>query len=271
MPSNNLERIYSSGEDSPTYLDLQAAVGITKHMGGYKATDELYRLCHLENAVQVLDVGCGIGVGPVYIAKRFDCKVSAADVSAKMLEWAEKRAEREGFADRIDFHQADIREMPFETDRFDAVIVESVLAFLEDKQTAIDELIRVTKPGGYIGLNESFWTAPPPEELKWKELGIGPEIILEDDWRQLWERQPLEVKQVKSLTLDPRDELRDRIRWIGWRSILPAWGRVIRIMLSDRSQRESLKRQLETPPGVIEIMGYGLFVGKKPARSVSIH
>ena len=154
--------------------------------------------------------------------------------------------------------------MPFETDRFDAVIVESVLAFVEDKQTAIDELIRVTKPGGYIGLNESFWTGPPPEELKWKELGIGPEIILEDDWRQLWERQPLEEKQVKSMALDPRDELRDRIRWIGWRSILPAWGRVIRIMLSDRSQRESLKRQLETPPGVIEIMGYGLFVGRKP-------
>jgi ubiquinone/menaquinone biosynthesis C-methylase UbiE len=182
-----------------------------------------------------------------------------------MLEWARSRAKRKGISGQIEFHKADVRDLPFEDARFDAVIVESVLAFVENKKSAIDELLRVTKPGGYIGLNESFWTEPPPGELRWKELGIGPEIILIDDWRQLWEQAPLEDRLIEVLKLDPKQELRDRIRWIGWRSILPAWGRVIRIMLRDRSQRQSLKKQLDTPPGVIKIMGYGLFVGKKPA------
>jgi ubiquinone/menaquinone biosynthesis C-methylase UbiE len=31
-----------------------------------------------------------------------------------------------------------------------------VLAFIEDKPRAIRELVRVVKPGGYVGLNETF-------------------------------------------------------------------------------------------------------------------
>ncbi|MBN1260664.1 MAG: methyltransferase domain-containing protein [Anaerolineae bacterium] len=95
----NDARVYSAEEkEDPTYLDIEAEVGITKHFGGYPATDELYRLCHLNQAKEVLDVGCGIGVGPAYIARRFGCRVVAADISEKMLMWAEKRAHRDGAA-----------------------------------------------------------------------------------------------------------------------------------------------------------------------------
>jgi hypothetical protein len=38
------------------YLDMQAYVGITKHIGGREATDELSALCHIENAHEVLIV-----------------------------------------------------------------------------------------------------------------------------------------------------------------------------------------------------------------------
>ena len=131
-------------------------MGITKHYGGYKASDTLYALCHLDSAKEVLEVGCGIGVGPVYIAKRYGCQVVAVDISEKMLNWARKRARREGVSELITFRQADILELPFEDGRFDAVIVESVLAFVENKKKAVQEVMRVTKPGGYMGINESF-------------------------------------------------------------------------------------------------------------------
>jgi hypothetical protein len=39
-----------------TYLDIQAEVGITKHIGGFKATDELLALCHIDKAHEVLYV-----------------------------------------------------------------------------------------------------------------------------------------------------------------------------------------------------------------------
>lgn len=58
-----------------TYLDLQAYAGVTKHMSGFEATNELLSLCHIQNAQQVLDVGCEIGVGPAYIVKTYGCHV----------------------------------------------------------------------------------------------------------------------------------------------------------------------------------------------------
>ena len=141
METRKHNPIYTTGDAEPTYLDIQAEVGISKHMGGFAATDTLHRLCHLDEAQEVLEAGCGIGVGPAYIAKRFDCRVVAVDVSEKMLSWARQRARREGVVDRITFRKADTRELPFDDDRFDAVIVESVLAFVEDKEAAIRELI----------------------------------------------------------------------------------------------------------------------------------
>lgn len=56
-------RVYGGGNEV-TYLGVQAALGISKHMGGYAATEALYELCHVDQAREVLDVGCGIGFGP---------------------------------------------------------------------------------------------------------------------------------------------------------------------------------------------------------------
>jgi ubiquinone/menaquinone biosynthesis C-methylase UbiE len=267
MANQNSQPVYSTGEDEPTYLDIQAEVGITKHMGGYEATDELYRLCHLDEAEEVLDVGCGIGVGPAYIAKRYGCRVIAVDISDKMLHWARQRAEREGVADRITFQRADVRDLPFESDRFDAVLVESVLAFVADKDAAIRELIRVTRPGGYVGVNESFWTEPPPQGALSKTLYLGTDIITEAEWRALWERMPLAERTIRVHPLSAKQEVRDRIRWIGWRSILPAWGRVIKLVLTRPRAREALKEQMDAPTELIDQMRYGLFAGRKPVSA----
>jgi arsenite methyltransferase len=137
------------------YLDMQAYVGITKHIGGRRATDELLALCHIEHAREVLNVGCGIGISCAYIAKKHGCHVVGVDISEKMIEWSRKRAHEERVEDRVEFRVADILDLPFEADRFNAVMVESVVAFVGDKARAIRECVRVTRPGGYVGLNES--------------------------------------------------------------------------------------------------------------------
>jgi len=77
---------------SPHYLDVQAEVGISKHLGGFKATDELLALCRVEQAGEVLSAGCGIGVGPAYIARKYGCRVVGVDLSLKMIAWCHVRA-----------------------------------------------------------------------------------------------------------------------------------------------------------------------------------
>jgi ubiquinone/menaquinone biosynthesis C-methylase UbiE len=238
MKTQGRKGVYSDGRGEPTYLDIQAEVGITKHMGGYAATETLHCLCHLHKAREVLEVGCGIGVGPASIARRYPWRVVASDISSKMLSWAQQRARREGVADRITFRQGDIRNLPFEDNRFDAVLVESVLAFVEDKQVAIRELLRVARPGGYVGLSEGYWRLEPPPEMASQAVSLGTAMITEAEWRAVWEAMPLEARSIETHDIDLRREIRDLIGWVGWHSILPACGRMIKLLVSDPQSRD---------------------------------
>ena len=248
------------------YLDMQAYVGITKHNGGFAATNELLALCHIEDAQEVLDVGCGIGVGPAYIAKRHGCRVVGVDISEKMIEWSQRRAREERVEDKVEFRTANVLELPFEADRFDVVLCESVLAFVEDKRRAIRECVRVTKPGGYVGLNETFWIKEAPLELVARaqaSLSLGTDILTAATWQALWEESGLRDRVVRIHQIDPRTEVKDRIQWVSWRWAVRAWGRLLRLYVTNPAVRQSIREMFDAPLEVIQQMGYGLFVGKK--------
>jgi arsenite methyltransferase len=72
---------------------FQAYVGVTKHNGGFAATDDILSLCHIEDAREVLNVGCGIGVGSLYVARKHGCRVVGVDILEKMIEWSRLRAQ----------------------------------------------------------------------------------------------------------------------------------------------------------------------------------
>ena len=248
------------------YLDMQAYVGITKHNGGFAATNELLSLCHIEEAREVLNVGCGIGVGSVYIAKKYNCHVVGVDISEKMIEWSCQRAREERVEDKVEFRVADVLELPFEADRFDVVFCESVLAFVEDKPRAIRECVRVAKPGGYVGLNETFWIAEASPELVARaqaSLGLGADIPSAATWRALWEESGLRDRVVRIHQIDPRREVKDRIQWVGWRWAVRAWGRALRLYITNPAVRQSIKEMFDAPLDVMQHMGYGLFAGRK--------
>jgi ubiquinone/menaquinone biosynthesis C-methylase UbiE len=246
------------------YLDMQAYVGITKHNGGFAATNELLSLCHIKDAQKVLNVGCGIGVGSAYIARKHSCRVVGVDISEKMIEWSRQRAREEHIEDKVEFHTADVLGLPFEADQFDVVICESVLAFVEDKQRAIRECVRVTKPGGYVGLNETFWiNEVSPELVARAQASLGTGIPTAATWQALWEQSGLRDPMVRLHQIDPRAEIKDRIQWVGGRWAVRGFGRLLRMYLADPAIRQSLKEMFNAPLDVIQQMGYGLFVGRK--------
>lgn len=125
------------------FFDFAAQVGLTKHLGGVDGTEELVELCHIEEGDRVLDVGCGAGATPVCLAETHGCHVVGVDILPRMIERARELADRKGVAHLVEFRVADAQDLPFDDNQFDAVITESVTAFPEDKQRAVDEYKRV--------------------------------------------------------------------------------------------------------------------------------
>ena len=257
-------------EQADQFFDFAAEVGLTKHMGGIEATDKLAELCHIQPGDCVLDVGCGAGVTPVYLARKYGCHVVGVDIRQRMIQRSEERAEREGVADQTEFRVADAQDLPFEDNRFDAVITESVTAFPEDKQRAVNEYVRVTRPGGYVGLNESTWlqTPPPPEVVAWasQEVGAQVEPLAREGWVALLEQAGLRELVINVHNVDVRDEAKGIFRRYGCSGMLRTSWRGLNLFLKNAAYRGFVKRVRQdgvTPKNLDTYFGYGLYVGRK--------
>ena len=102
---------------------------------------------------RVLDVAAGNGNASLAAARR-DCEVTASDYVEELLAGASHRAEAEGLA--LTTRVADAEQLPFEDSAFDAVLSTFGVMFVPDPQRAADEMLRVCRPGGRIGL--ANWT-----------------------------------------------------------------------------------------------------------------
>jgi len=132
------------------FFDFAAQAGLTKHFGELEATEELIQHCQITENTHILDVGCGVGQTPVYIAKTVGARVTGIDINPGMIKRSKERAQKQGVTSLTEFREADAQDLPFPDNTFDAVITESVTAFPEDKQRAVNEYARVTKPGGMV-------------------------------------------------------------------------------------------------------------------------
>jgi SAM-dependent methyltransferase len=182
-----------------------------------------------------------------------------------MLEWTRIRARREHAAHLVTTELADVLDLPFPPGRFDAVLVESVLAFVVDKQKALSECVRVTRAGGWVGMNETLWRTDPPEADRAlaADTALGTFLVTEAQWRALWEHSGLVDQAHEWHDLDIAAETRSRIAWIGWRWLLPAWGRVAKLVVSDPSARRALRAQVSYPASLVHEMGYVLSAGRR--------
>jgi ubiquinone/menaquinone biosynthesis C-methylase UbiE len=257
-------------ESEQHFFDFAAEMGLTKHLGGLKATEEIIELCQIGEGSYVLDVGCGAGQTPCYIAKIYGCRVMGVDISERMIERSNERAESEGVADRVEFRVADAQDLPFEDDLFDAIITESVTAFPEDKQKAVKEYARVTKPGGYVGLNESTWlkVPPPPEMVAWvsQDLGAHVKPLTPEDWAGLLDGAGLTVQTVDVREIRVREEAKGLVSRYGYGGMFRSIYRGLAMYASNPAYRKFVKKvrkQGVIPDNLQEYFGYGLYVGKK--------
>jgi demethylmenaquinone methyltransferase/2-methoxy-6-polyprenyl-1,4-benzoquinol methylase len=101
----------------------------------------------VEPGDRVLDAACGTGDLAV-IAARAGGKVTGLDFSEAMLERARRKAPE------LDWVRGDLLALPFEDESFDAATVGFGVRNVADLPGALEELRRVLKPGGRLGILE---------------------------------------------------------------------------------------------------------------------
>jgi ubiquinone/menaquinone biosynthesis C-methylase UbiE len=111
-----------------------------------------YTAMHVQPGQHVLDVGCGPGVDTVALAEFVGASgsVDGVDADPAMVAAAEHRASAAGVHDRVHHHVADALALPFDANTFDAVRGERLFQHLSDPRAALAEMLRVTRPGGWI-------------------------------------------------------------------------------------------------------------------------
>lgn len=111
-------------------------------------TDRVADAAHIQAGQRVLDVACGTGVLARTAAERVGASGSVVglDVNEGMLAVAVRKTPD------IEWRHGRAEALPFDDERFDAVVSQFGLMFFEDRSSALREMMRVLRPGGQLAV-----------------------------------------------------------------------------------------------------------------------
>jgi len=100
----------------------------------------------LKQSDMVLDVGCGQGVYLARIVKSYRLSGAGVDISPVSIRYANENFR----SNRLKYLVADSLNLPYKDNYFDKVVTFDTLEHIENQGKAVDEMVRVLKPGGRL-------------------------------------------------------------------------------------------------------------------------
>jgi arsenite methyltransferase len=176
---------------------LAASVGsglYTSRRGKFVVWSKLLDSLALCGDEHVLDLGCGRGAVLLMAAERLRTGRAVGvdlwnrgDQSGNSPAATRRNADAEGIADRVDLHTADMTALPFPNDTFDVVLSNVAIHNIKgarQREAAIDEALRVLRPGGRLMIADIFGADRYAQRLRARQVrdverrGLG--------WRMWW-------------------------------------------------------------------------------------
>ena len=105
----------------------------------------------LQNVRSVLDVGCGLGHWSRCLATilPLDAEIIGIDTETQWINEASGRIDKRD-GSKFRFQIGDVNNIPFTDNSFDLVTCQTLLIHIDDPLHALNEMMRVTKPGGLV-------------------------------------------------------------------------------------------------------------------------
>jgi ubiquinone/menaquinone biosynthesis C-methylase UbiE len=175
-------------------LTIAAFVLHTTLRGKFLVWAELLDKLELRGDERILDLGCGRGAVLLLAAQHLTTGRAvgvdlwrSADQSGNSAEATRRNAIAEGVADRVELQTADMTALPFEDNSFDVVV--SSLAIhnirgLTGREKAVDEAVRVLRPGGRLMIADIRGTRQ--HEARLAKLGMSDVSRRALGWRCWW-------------------------------------------------------------------------------------
>jgi len=145
---------------------VRLLLGDVLHPGGLELTGYLGTVTGLGSEDKVLDIACGRGASAVYLAKRFGCHVTGLDYGQDNILSAQNHASLEKVSHLTTFRKGDAEGLPFEEESFDVVISECSFCTFHDKEKAAQEMARVLRRHGRLGMTDVTMSGPLPEDFQ---------------------------------------------------------------------------------------------------------
>ncbi|MGH9210797.1 MAG: class I SAM-dependent methyltransferase [Acidimicrobiales bacterium] len=117
-----------------------------------RVIEELAMRVRARHSSTVLDVGTGTGFVAAGVAPRVG-RVVAVDNSPAMLEAAHRNLQELGIHN-VELSVADFTALPVPDDSMDAAVANMALHHAESPTSMLQEMARVTKPGGWVGVTD---------------------------------------------------------------------------------------------------------------------
>jgi len=109
----------------------------------------------LPEGARVLDLATGTADLAMMIAKLHpSSNVIGSDPSTQMLAVGIDKVERDGLSDRVVLEEGDAQALPYDDDTFDGCCIAFGIRNVPDRDAALREMARVTKPGGRVAVLE---------------------------------------------------------------------------------------------------------------------
>jgi arsenite methyltransferase len=161
--------------------------------GKFEVWTRLLTGLRLRGDERVLDLGCGRGA-VLLIAAKFVPHGSAvgvdiwrADQTGNSMQATLANAHAEGVADRVELHTRDVTDLAFPDESFDLVVSNLAIHNLPDddaRRAAIDEAVRVLRPGGHVVIADLAFTRLYAARLE--QRGMADVTRRDLGWRAWW-------------------------------------------------------------------------------------
>lgn len=141
--------------------------------------EKLLQHIDFEAGQKYLDVGCGNGAVPTYLAQKYGLDVTGIDVDPDQIKEAEKMS---AGVHNAHFLTVSSTELPFDDNAFDIVFTNKVTHHIPNWPDALAEMIRVLKPNGYLIYSDLVfpgWAAAIGKRIVRKRAGFPTSTALD--------------------------------------------------------------------------------------------